>query len=76
MEPDEARCAMLSIPDQWKAVGNLVKYGETRRASKGETQDTQSDFSLIALELYHSWKTCYGIAIEFSKRCIFSFGIQ
>ena len=54
MEPDEARCAMLSIPDQWKAVGNLVKYSETRSASKGETQDIQSDFSLIALELYHS----------------------
>ncbi|XP_029199758.2 polynucleotide 5'-hydroxyl-kinase NOL9-like isoform X3 [Acropora millepora] len=37
VEPDEARCAMLSIPDQWKAVGNLVKYSETRSASKGKT---------------------------------------
>lgn len=37
VEPDEARCAMLSIPDQWKAVGNLVKYAETRSASKGKT---------------------------------------
>ena len=76
MEPDEARCAMLSIPDQWKAVGNLVKYAETRSASKGETQDIQSDFSLIAMELYHSWQTCYGIAIEFSKRDTFGFGIM
>lgn len=37
VEPDEARCAMLSIPDQWKAVGNLVKYAATRSASKGKT---------------------------------------